>query len=127
MQARGRRPPQASRRRPAASERRAMDGEERTMSPERTMSIDGVVVVDKPARPVTVYRLDVAPTDEAGVFRLEVECSSGTYVRTLAADIGTALGGGAHLTNLRRTAIGSFTVDDATPLDDVTPQHVMAT
>src|SRR5437764_10341314 len=49
MQARGRRPPQASRRRPAASERRAMDGEERPMSTERTMSIDGVVVVDKPA------------------------------------------------------------------------------
>ena len=43
-----------------------------------------------------------------GVFRIEVECSSGTYVRVLAADLGAALGGGAHLRNLRRTRIGSF-------------------
>ena len=55
--------------------------------------------------------------------RVEVECSSGTYVRTLAADLGHALGGGAHLRNLRRTAIGSFTLAEARPLADllVTP------
>ena len=47
---------------------------------------------------------------EPGVFRIEVDCSSGTYVRVLAADLGAALGGGAHLRNLRRTGIGSFTV-----------------
>ena len=41
---------------------------------------------------------------------VEVQCSSGTYVRTLAADLGRLLGGGAHLRNLRRTAVGSFTV-----------------
>ena len=45
---------------------------------------------------------------EPGVFRLAARCSSGTYVRALAADLGTALGGGAHLRNLRRTAIGSY-------------------
>ncbi len=53
------------------------------------------------------------------MLRAEVDCSSGTYVRTLAHDLGHALGGGAHLRNLRRTAIGSFTVDEAQPLDAV--------
>ena len=76
--------------------------------------------VDRPPRPVTVYRFDVeSVADRPGVFRAEVECSSGTYVRTLAADVGRALGGGAHLQNLRRTAIGSFTLAEATSLDDV--------
>jgi len=56
---------------------------------------------------------------EAGVLAVEVMCSSGTYVRTLAADLGAALGGGAHLRNLRRTRIGSFTVDDASTLDEL--------
>jgi tRNA pseudouridine55 synthase len=77
--------------------------------------------VERPARPVTVHRLDVGPSadGEPGVFAIAVECSSGTYVRTLAADIGTALGGGAHLRALRRTSVGSFTVAEARPLDEV--------
>lgn len=53
--------------------------------------------------------------------RLEVRCSSGTYVRALARDLGEALGTGAHLTALRRTAVGRFRVEDAVPLDDLTP------
>ena len=83
------------------------------------------IEVEREARRVTVHRLEVTPTEDAGVFGIEVECSSGTYVRTLAADIGRALGGGAHLRNLRRTAIGSFTLADAYPLDDlqVLPPH----
>ena len=48
-----------------------------------------------------------------GVYRVEVDCSTGTYVRVLAADLGTALGGGAHLRNLRRTRIGSFGLEGA--------------
>ena len=77
--------------------------------------------IERPARPVTVYRFEIEPVPgEPGVYRAEVDCSSGTYVRTLAADIGEALGGGAHLRSLRRTAIGSFTVGDATSLDDIT-------
>ena len=70
--------------------------------------------IDRPARPVTVHRFEVEPiADRPGVWRCEVDCSSGTYVRTLAADVGTALGGGAHLGSLRRTAVGGFTLDDA--------------
>ena len=69
--------------------------------------------VERRARPVSVARFDVTAADEPGVFDAVVECSSGTYVRTLAADLGVALGGGAHLRNLRRTAVGSFTLADA--------------
>ena len=82
--------------------------------------------VDRAARPVTVHRFEVAPAMAPGVFRIEVECSSGTYIRVLAADLGTALGGGAHLRNLRRTRIGSFTVEDARVVDELTAAMVLS-
>ena len=70
--------------------------------------------VDRPPRPVRVDRFDVEPVEGArGVWRCVVDCSSGTYIRSLAADLGTALGGGAHLRSLRRTSVGGFTLDDA--------------
>jgi len=82
------------------------------------------VEVERAARRVTVYRFDVAPTGaDPLVYSLAVECSTGTYVRTLAADLGTALGGGAHLRALRRTAIGPF--DAPVPLDAVTAGDVL--
>lgn len=83
------------------------------------------VEVDRPPRRVTVHRFDVSAAVEPGVFPVAVECSSGTYIRSLAADVGTALGGGAHLRALRRTAIGLFTLADAVPLDDVGPEAVL--
>jgi tRNA pseudouridine55 synthase len=83
------------------------------------------IEVERAARPVTVYQFDVAPGLTPGVFRIEVECSSGTYVRVLAADLGAALGGGAHLRNLRRTRIGSFSVEDARLVDELTPSVVL--
>ena len=83
------------------------------------------VEVEREPRPVTVHRLDVAETDDAGVFRITVDCSSGTYIRSLAADIGTALGGGAHLRALRRTAIGSFALADAHALETLATEHVL--
>ncbi len=69
--------------------------------------------VERAPRPVTVHRFDVVPTGDPMVWEVDVECSSGTYVRTLAADLGTSLGGGAHLTDLRRLSVGSFTLDEA--------------
>ena len=75
--------------------------------------------VERKARPVTVHRFDVEATEDPLVYRAEVACSSGTYIRTLAADLGHALGGGAHLRALRRLAVGSFTLDDASPIDDI--------
>lgn len=87
---------------------------------------DGVEV-EREARPVTVYRYDVTgPGAEPSTFEIDVRCSSGTYVRTLAADLGEALGGGAHLRDLRRTAIGSFTVSEAIPLESLTPEHALS-
>ena len=85
------------------------------------------VEVERSARPVTVHRFDVAehPDGEPGVLRVTVECSTGTYVRSLAADLGAALGGGAHLRNLRRTRIGSFGLDEARPLHALAPGHVL--
>ena len=83
------------------------------------------IEVEREPRPVTIHRFVVAPTDDPQVVRAEVECSSGTYVRTLAADLGHALGGGAHLRDLRRTAIGSFTLDEAHPLEVVSPELML--
>ena len=75
------------------------------------------VEVDRAPRPVTVHRFDVAPTADPLVYRIAVACSSGTYIRSLAADLGHLLGGGAHLRALRRTAVGTFTDAEARPLD----------
>jgi tRNA pseudouridine55 synthase len=77
------------------------------------------VEVDRVPRPVTVERFDVAATADPAVLAIDVTCSGGTYVRTLAADLGHRLGGGAHLRNLRRTAVGPYTIDEAAPPDDV--------
>ena len=76
------------------------------------------IEVERTPRPVTVYRFDVEPTDDPLVYSTSVECSSGTYIRTLAADLGHALGGGAHLRRLRRTAVGPHTIAEARPLED---------
>ncbi len=77
--------------------------------------------VERAPRSVRVDRLDLVAF-EAGPYPtadVEVECGSGTYVRTLAADLGGALGGCAHLSALRRTRVGSFTLDEARPLGDI--------
>ncbi len=63
-----------------------------------------------------VESFEPGPYPEAVV---RVDCSSGTYVRTLAADLGTALGGCAHLAELRRLRVGSFTLDEARALDAI--------
>jgi tRNA pseudouridine55 synthase len=60
------------------------------------------------------------------VYQAVVECSSGTYVRVLADDLGRALGGGAHLDNLRRTRIGSFGEADMRPLEVIGPDSVLS-
>ena len=71
------------------------------------------IEVERQPRPVTVYSFDVNATDDPCVLRIEVRCSAGTYIRSLADDLGRMLGGGAHLTNLRRTAVGSFGESEA--------------
>jgi tRNA pseudouridine55 synthase len=74
------------------------------------------VSVETPVRTVRVARLEVEAGEDEGTFRIAVTCSAGTYVRALAADLGAALGGGAHLRRLRRTRSGRFAEADARPL-----------
>jgi tRNA pseudouridine55 synthase len=76
---------------------------------------DGEQVVLPPRR-VTVYSLEVTDVDLPDV-RIEVHCSSGTYIRAIARDLGAALGVGGHLTALRRTAVGPFGLDGAVTLE----------
>ncbi len=89
--------------------------------------------VELAARPVTVSRFEVVAVRRAGEappggervpegvvdLDVEVEVSSGTYVRALARDLGTALGVGGHLTALRRTRVGGFTLEHAATLDQL--------
>ena len=70
--------------------------------------------VERAARPVTISRL-VLTVWEPPVAALEIDCSPGTYIRSLAHDLGQAVGVGAHLAALERTASGSFTAADAVP------------
>ncbi|MEY4164174.1 MAG: tRNA pseudouridine synthase [Actinomycetota bacterium] len=76
------------------------------------------VEIERAARPVTVHAFDIEPTDDARVVRASVTCGSGTYVRSLGADLGDLAGCGAHIRNLRRTSVGLFTLADASTLDD---------
>ncbi|MDO5075749.1 tRNA pseudouridine(55) synthase TruB [Corynebacterium sp.] len=78
--------------------------------------------VSLPARPVTVHRFDVLDHRIEGTFYdvdVEVHCSSGTYIRSLARDLGEALGVGGHITALRRTAVGTFTLARAATLEQL--------
>ena len=73
-------------------------------------------VIDLEPRSVNVRRLEL--TGRSGdLIELHIACSKGTYVRKLAEDIGSALGTGAHLAGLRRTAAGGFRLEEATTLD----------
>ncbi|WP_433602172.1 tRNA pseudouridine(55) synthase TruB [Nocardia sp. CA-135953] len=74
------------------------------------------------ARPVTVSRFDILARRDISEFvdlDVVVECSSGTYIRALARDLGAALGVGGHLTALRRTRVGPFTLEHARTLDEL--------
>ena len=82
--------------------------------------------VELDARPVTIHELALLDQPRPGRAQdgtpvvdldLHVTCSSGTYVRALARDLGACLGCGAHLTSLRRTRVGPFDVDEADTLD----------
>jgi tRNA pseudouridine55 synthase len=84
--------------------------------------------VELPARPVTVETFDldeVRRDDEVLDVDVRVVCSSGTYVRALARDLGSSLGVGGHLTMLRRTRVGGFGLASAHTLDELASSFVM--
>ena len=74
------------------------------------------------ARPVTVYEFTITGTHrDGGLLDVDatVRCSSGTYIRALARDLGAALGTGGHLTRLRRTRVGGYRIEDARTLEQL--------
>ena len=78
--------------------------------------------VELKARPVTIHEIvvhDVVRAAEHVDVRISVRCSSGTYIRAIARDVGAALGVGGHLTALRRTAVGPFDLAVARTLDEL--------
>ena len=80
------------------------------------------VEVEREARAVTIHRIDIPANDDQGqddTWTIEVRCSKGTYIRTLAEDIGELLGCGAHLSALRRTGSGALALDKALTLEQL--------
>jgi tRNA pseudouridine55 synthase len=80
----------------------------------------GIYVELKP-RQVRIYRIELLEA-HMPVIKVLIECSKGTYIRTLAHDAGRMLGCGAHLIDLTRTGCGTFRIEDALPLDDI--EHI---
>lgn len=78
----------------------------------------GIEIERKP-RKITIYSISATPTDSPRDYSLMVECSAGTYIRTLCADIGNALGCGGAMASLCRTLAGGFSIDDAHTLDEL--------
>ncbi|HEY9068358.1 MAG TPA: tRNA pseudouridine(55) synthase TruB [Burkholderiaceae bacterium] len=75
--------------------------------------------IEREPRRVTIHRIDIVAGEDA-LWTIDVRCSKGTYIRTLAEDIGRALGCGAHLAGLRRTGCGPLTLDRAVTLEQLT-------
>lgn len=82
----------------------------------------GLEVETKP-RTITIYALETLEI-ALPVIRLRVVCSAGTYIRSLAHDLGQVIGCGGHVAALRRTAVGNFTTTQAAPLDTLTPTNL---
>jgi tRNA pseudouridine55 synthase len=81
--------------------------------------------IERAPRHVVVERFAVDEGPEPGVVRITVDCSSGTFVRSLAADLGAAVGGGAHLRRLVRLRVGPFERADAVGLEAVDPSRLL--
>ncbi|HSD84895.1 MAG TPA: tRNA pseudouridine(55) synthase TruB [Anaerolineae bacterium] len=74
------------------------------------------IEIEREARSVIIHSIELCSYQAPDV-TVDVRCSAGTYIRSIAHDLGTALGTGGHLTALKRTAAGPFTLDQALPLD----------
>ncbi len=81
------------------------------------------IEVDRAPRPVTIYELELLDWSPPEL-RLRVRCSAGTYIRSLAHDLGQALGTGGYLAALRRCAVGQFVIDSAVPLENLSSANI---
>jgi len=77
------------------------------------------IVVERKARPVTIYKCQITKYLSPTEFIIDVKCSKGTYIRTLCADIGEYLGCGAHMKTLVRTKVGNFDIADSITLSQL--------
>lgn len=80
--------------------------------------------IDREPRNVHIDTFDFKVLSEDTV-EARIVCSGGTYIRSLAHDLGQAMGCGAHLSRLHRTKVGRFSIDQATPLDEAAPEHLL--
>jgi tRNA pseudouridine55 synthase len=76
------------------------------------------VEVERPSRKVTIYNLEICSWQKP-LLHLDVTCSSGTYIRSLADDLGQTLACGGHISALRRTEVGSFSIKEAVTLEEL--------
>ena len=79
----------------------------------------------RPLRTVSIYRIDLLD-NQPDIWKLRVHCSSGTYIRSLAYDLGETIGCGAHLANLRRTRAGIFQLERSTSIERLEPDWELA-
>ena len=77
------------------------------------------IEVERKARDIEIFRLDSSPTDKENEYELLVECSSGTYIRTLCADIGARLSCGGVMSALHRVQAGGFDIERSHTLDEL--------
>jgi tRNA pseudouridine55 synthase len=77
------------------------------------------IEVERAARDIEIFRLDCTPTDKANEYELYVECSSGTYIRTLCADIGARLGCGGAMATLERKNAGGFDIKNSVTVEEI--------
>lgn len=77
------------------------------------------IEVERQARDIEIFKLECTPTDKANEYELLVECSSGTYIRTLCADIGATLGCGGVMSALHRVVAGGFDIENSHTLKEL--------
>ena len=75
--------------------------------------------IERKARTITIFAINIVRFLPPDRFEIDVDCSKGTYIRTLCSDIGKALGCGAHMAELTRTRTGSFALEDAITLGEL--------
>lgn len=81
--------------------------------------------IERPPRPVTIYQLDLLKI-KSPELTLRIQCSAGTYIRSIAHDVGQLLGCGGHLASLRREQVGEFGLDSAVPLDSLSAENIQS-
>ena len=82
------------------------------------------IEIERQPNIIEIYTIERLPSEHADSIHLRISCSTGTYIRTLAHDIGAALGTGAYCEELRRTKIGTYHVDDAISPEALTPVYL---